>query len=671
MARGIWGRGTWSMWSLFWRTKDDAPEPVVVEESRLTEAPSSGAKRKGGGSGAKRDPSQSVIKRIGLALTSGGGGGRNFESPEDFTFDDITNTYNREGYVRQAIDKYIELMFKAGWDFVGKNSNAVEYVRMRFKLMAEASQIPTQQLFIEVAEDLVKYHNVFIAKKRDADPIYFGGLAVVGVGDRDPVAAYFPLNVSTMQVQRDQYGTVKAWQQQVQGQGQPKRFRPEDIVHYYYKREKGKAFGYPFLVPALDDIRALRQMEENILRLVYRNLHPLWHIKVGLDKPEMYAEPEEVEQVRQATENMDPEGGFVTNERVSIASIASNQIIDAKEYLKHFEQRVFTDLGVSELMMGRGNTANRSTGDNLSGEFTDRCKAFQRVQEIFTNDFMINEILLEGGFDPIMNPDDAVHFKFYEIDTDSQIKKENQAVFLYEHNAISEDEMRTLLGRDPVDDGEGRAKMHLNVVTIPELEVQAEIKAAQAAATGGAGGSKTPSSTKKKAATDNKTKPTNQHGTKSSPKKATNSLHAAYLREMHGRYTEFNEAVLSLIDQYNTYVPVESTLVAINLQKEIMSKMSGAVAYIRQELLNTTSKFFGEEVTSEVEIPLRRMVKDIHEKVVAAMVDPDTKRGREDIAEVTQALFDVFLDRLGAIATKTYDLYVTKKEVADDEENEA
>ncbi|WP_421019330.1 hypothetical protein, partial [Klebsiella pneumoniae] len=81
----------------------------------------------------------------------------------------------------------------------------------------------------------------------------------------------------------------------------------------------------------------------------------------------------------------------------NISSIASNQIIDAKEYLKHFEQRAFTVLGVSELMMGRGGTASRSTGDNLSSDFKDRIKAMQKVMATFVNEFMVKEILMEGG----------------------------------------------------------------------------------------------------------------------------------------------------------------------------------------------------------------------------------------------------------------------------------
>lgn len=654
MARGIFTRGRWSQIMKMWADDgDDEQTSVIVDEStRLNEAPASPAPTGGtGGGGVKRDPKMTIIKRIGLAFT---GGGSDFEDPE-FTFDDITNAYNAEAYVRQALDKYVELMFKAGYDFVGKNPNAVEYIKMRFALMAESTQIPTMQLLVEMAEDIVKFSNVVLVKARAQDANIFAGLNVQGLSGMQPVAGYFPLNMGTLKVKRDQYGTIKQWQQEAGSGGSTKNYKADDIVHIYYKREKGRAFGTPFLVSAMDDIRALRQVEESVLRLVYRNLHPLWHIKVGLPDEGQGADSEEVEKVQAQVENMDVEGGLITTERVNVSAISSNQIIDAKEYLKHFEQRAFTGLGVSELMMGRGNTANRSTGDNLSGEFTDRVKAFQRILETFINDMMIKEILMEGGFDPVLVPDDAVNFTFKEIDFDSLIKKENQAVFLYEHNAISEDEMRTLLGRDPVEDGDVRSKMHLQLVTIATLEAEAALAPTPAGTTGGGAASK--SQTKKKAATDNKTKPANQSGVKSSPKKATNKNQqfAMLLKDMYNEYSLLNEAVNKLV---------------IKHYKEggdnHLRTIGGAVAYAENQCMEILRDTVGEEATDVVRVPVKRMFLNIRDQLAEAF----DMRGSEALshtAEITQIVFDLFRDRLQAIVTKAFDTHANQeKEVEGD-----
>lgn len=616
------------LWSSIGRTESSA---VTNESIRLGEAPVGSAPATGGGKSGSRDPKLSIIKRIGLAFS---GTSSDFEDPE-FSFDDITNAYNAESFVRQAFDKYIEAMFKAGFEFVGKDPNAVEYVKMRFALMAEATQIPTRQLFIDIAEDLVKFSNVVIAKQRQADPVVFAGLNVQGLSGMNPVAGYFPLNLGTLKIKRDQFGTVKGWQQEAGSGGNTKTYKPDDIVHIYYKREKGRAFGTPFLVPALDDIRAFRQIEESVLRLVYRNLHPMWHIKVGIaGVDELGADETEVALAQSAIEGMDVEGGLVTNERVEIKPIAANQIIDAKEYLKHFEQRVFTALGVSELLMGRGNTANRSTGDNLYGEFADRAKAFQQVMEVFVNDMMVKEILMEGGYDPVMNPDQGVEFTFNEIDFDSQIKKQNQAVFLYEHEAITEDEMRYLLGRDPVQDGDERSKMHLTMVTLAAMEAEAAL--APAPTTGSAAAS----SQKKKAETDNKTKPTNQHGTKSSPKKNTNSSDSVVIHEINEEYGMLRESITKLVASYYS-----------SSDEKHLQTMSGALAYTEGRIIDQFTLHYSQEAAEQMKLPLKRMFLNLRDHVEEAL-NMEGDHALSHTQELTQTVFDIFADRLAAIAEK-------------------
>lgn len=636
MARGVGSRSRWSLFKLTFRDWLSSPnEPLVTEESfSLGEATSTGVS----GGGGKRDPKMSIIKKVGLAML-GSGGGKDFE-PADWDFNEITNAYNTEAYVRQAVDKYIEMMFKADWKWVGKNPAAVEYISMRFKLMAEATQIPTNQLFIEIAEDLVKYCNVAIAKARAKDALPFQGLNVLGVGDQMPIAGYFPLNLASLSVKRDKFGVVKSWQQEMEGQDKPVTFKAEDLVHIYYKREKGRAFGTPWLLPALEDIRSLRQIEENVLRLVYRNLHPMWHIQVGGTEEGMSGEDDEVDAVRAEIENMDVEGGLVTTERVKVTAIASNQALDAAPYLKYFEQRVFTAMGVSEMMMGRGATASRSTGDNMSGEFRDRIKALQRVMSTFVNEKMIKEILMEGGFDPVLNVDDAVNFTFNEIDMDAQIKAENQAVFLYEHNAISEAEMRELLGRDPIEDGEIRAGMHLEVVTIAQLAAAAQLAPTPVAGTGASA-----SGGAKKKETDNKNKPANQHGVKSSPKKATNS-NPRYLRAMFNEYKTLNDAVNVLIERH--YTSESDTHL-----KTIM----GAFDYTEGRLLDVSTQHFNEDVVEELRIPIQRLTESLRTQVVNTINSMESSEAKE----VAQATFDVFTDTLSVITQKAFDVFESQE----------
>lgn len=591
----------------------------ATEDVTLTEAPS-------GGGGVKRNPSETLVKKVGLAMDVGSS--REYQAP-DFDLAAISNAYDSESYVRQAFDKYIESMFKAGWDLVGKNQNAVDYLRLRLKLMAEMTEIPTDQLFIEIAEDLVKYSNVIVLKARDKQGLLGGantGVNVQGIGDQEPVAGYFPINVTTISVLRDKNGAIKGWQQEVEGEDKPVKFKSTDVVHFYYKREKGRAFGTPFLLSALDDIRALRQLEETVLRLTYRSLHPLLHVQVGSEG--LPGQPGEVEIVRDEFENMDLEAALVTSERVKVDSVKSD-VIDANNYMKYFEQRVFTGLGVSEMMMGRGATASRSTGDNLSSEFLDRVKAFQKVMAIFVDEFMIQELLMEGGFDPVLNPDDDVDFVFKEIDVDAKIKAENHAIYQYEHNAITESEMRSLIGRDPITD---RAEMFMNLVTIPT----ATAKSANTEETG-------------TAATDNKNKPTNQHGTKPSPKAKESDT------ALRQRYTEsldrvYESAQQRIMESVGDYLKTEDGVILTRLAEDIRE--------VEQDLFTTFERYLGIDYAKPFTIHLNRLCQQLHHEVIETVTGMKGEQKEARVFETLGGVHEVHSMRLQDIADKAYANYL-------------
>lgn len=418
------------------------------------------------GGGAGRELASEFVKKV----TYKENNDTDFEDP-DFDLEDIQNGYNTDSYIRQGVDKYVDQIFKEGYSFFGTDSNAVDYLKLRLAYIAEASNTPTNQLLMDIAEDVVKYGNCMIVKARNSDPNALPqGTSVTGLYGKDPIVGYFCTNPVTMKCKRDEFGTVTEWQQDNDGGTQT--FAPEDVVHFYYKREKGNAYGTSFLIPVLDDVRALRQAEENVLKMMYRNIYPFYHIAVGTE--DATGTSKEVDQLKEALDGMDVEGGLVTTERVQIKPIASDKVIDAEPYLKYMEARVFSGMGIPEIMFGRGNTANRSTGDNMTSEMADRIRAICRVIEMFFNSFIIKELLMEGGYDPVLNPDQAVEFKFNDNEVDVMIKKEVHAIYKYEHNAITEDEMRDELGMDPIPDGE-REKMFVELITRENLRVEAEL----------------------------------------------------------------------------------------------------------------------------------------------------------------------------------------------------
>lgn len=410
----------------------------------------------------KNDPDKFKIKRAGLVFSKSAGTShtRNFEEP-DFDLAEIDAAYNTDSYIRQALDKYTDLIFSAGWAFSGRNQNALDYIKMRMQAIAEATQNPLEQFLLEIAEDLVKYSNVFIIKARAANNYqYPAGLTVTGIGKLKPVAGYFVLAPTTISVARDNTGLIQGYKQKVTGA--EIEIKPADMIHFHWKRERGQIFGNPFLFSVLDDVKILRQVEEDVIKLIYRHLFPLIVYKVGTDKPGYEATQDEIDEVTETINNMPLDSALVIPERHNIDIVAIDEaVMDVNDYLKYFRSRVFTGLGVSDTIMGISNTSNRATADNLTQQMNDRIKAIQKTFSQFFEHYVINELLMEGGFDPISNIDDQVYFEFNEIDLESKTKVENQIIQKWLNNLITFEEARQELSYEAALD---ESRLYANVI---------------------------------------------------------------------------------------------------------------------------------------------------------------------------------------------------------------
>ena len=571
------------------------------------------------GGGAGRELASEFVKRV----TYKENNDTDFEDP-DFDLEDIQNGYNTDSYIRQGVDKYVDQIFKEGYSFYGTDANAVEYLKLRLSYIAEASNTPTNQLLMDIAEDIVKYGNCMVVKARSNDPNALPqGTTVTGLYGKDPVVGYFCANPVTMKCKRDEFGTITEWQQDNDGGTQT--FAPEDVVHFYYKREKGNAYGTSFLIPVLDDVRALRQAEENVLKMMYRNIYPFYHVAVGTE--EQTGTTREVEELKAAIDGMDVEGGLVTTERVKITPIASDKVIDAEPYLRYMESRVFSGMGIPEIMFGRGNTANRSTGDNMTSEMADRIRAMCRVIEMFFNSFIIKELLMEGGYDPVLNPDQAVEFRFNDNDVDVMIKKQVHAIYKYEHNAITEDEMRDELGMDPIPDGD-RAKLFVELITRETLRVQAELNTQVAKATATQTGT---------AETNNKQK--NQGGKSSGGsgnKKSSNQSKNSIEPQSIGLIKDSIDNMENSIDNYIKECFDTNTQIT---QAKLMEKVVACNKEIMYIISRGSNSAAVEDISTRMAKLSTNLLNQIHTDMIGVNTWANTESSVIDIIDVRVSIY--------------------------------
>ncbi len=430
--------------------------------------------------------------------------GDTYELPP-FDFDRIIQAIDTDSYAKQATSKYKELFWKEGWNVVSENSVARGYLLQRVDFMEVAMKKSFQDFLVDVADQLVKFGNVFIAKSRGPLQEYFPG-RLYPPENKNPVIGYYIIPTERVEIMRNKNNKVLWYRQRTDMTGlgstdQSPRWNADDVIHISSDRKPGRVFGTPFMVSAMDDIIALRQIEEDIQNLVHRELFPLYKFKVGTD--DQPATDEELDKAANEIEGLRSEGALIMSNRHDVDVLGANgNALDASKYLDHFKERVAIGLGVYPHHLGMTSNASQAMTDRLDIALYDKIKEYQRKFEDAMRLHIFNELLLEGGFDPYTNPEfdgtsDRCYFKFNEIDSDTEVKKGAYII------------QKVLAGIQTVP--EGRLELGMK----PEMDLGAISPNANSGLSTGASKNAEPKNNRK--GSDNVIRPANQYGTKTSP----------------------------------------------------------------------------------------------------------------------------------------------------------
>lgn len=478
----------------------------------------------------KFDPKNVVVLRKAFPInpqtvTARTGGNQVQQTYDLATIDRFVDS---ESIVFQTFAKISEKATNSGWTIACKDLEVVTYLKQRLVEIAIVSGKPTEILVREILDDLIKYSNCFLYKVRDAENS--SGNPIKNAAGLDPISTYLRLDPTTVAPERDDKGNVKRYVVAPTVQGgtgggntKPKTVRVEDMVHIYCFKYERNNIGEPYVWPALDDIRVLRKIEENVELLIHQHLFPLYQYIIGNKDHE--SEPEEIEKIASDIENMPTEGGFVTpwHHKIEVLG-AQGEAIQVEKYIEHFQNRVLMGLGIGEVSYGLSGGASRASSETMYNSLTEKAKFYQKVLSCFFDEYIIKELLQEGGYETY-DQANVIEAKlvFAEIDIDNKIKKENQLVQLFLNNAITYDEFRQGLGYEVLDtESDDAQKLFFNLFGPAKLQTYeveiANIGAAarvQKAASSGAN--------------SNAVRPANQHGTKSGPGRTRDGMESAII----------------------------------------------------------------------------------------------------------------------------------------------
>ena len=364
----------------------------------------------------------------------------NAQNPGARSYDlaQIKNAVLTDSYLAVAVRKFSQLITKAGYQIKSKNEDAANYINDRLKVIEFRTKIPFYTLITSIARDLYTYSNSYIIKTRDNNTEKFG-LKAEKFFSGGAISGLFLADPASVTIRRNEAGAIDVY---VINQ---EEYSPNDVIHLYIDKMNNADYGTSRIYSALEDVTMLRKAEGLVMTILYRFAIPVLHIKVGNTAEGQYATQKEINDARDAFQEMPNDGFIVTNERTEIQAITPNmQANQLLKFLEYLELRVFSALNASKSSMGRG--GGQSSADNTEALMHDEVRAFQNVITNFIEKYLFTELLLEGGFNPLLNKDDYVSFAFNEVSIDTKIKLESNTIQKYQGNVITLEEARRELG---------------------------------------------------------------------------------------------------------------------------------------------------------------------------------------------------------------------------------
>lgn len=643
---------------MFWKKKNNVDEQIVVKEAGGSTS----------GQITNANLKNFVIKAIGFINSEGN---NDFESPE-YDLSEIKDAINGDSYIKIAIAKYSQLVFKAGYSIVSENDAAAEYVRGRLRMMSFMTGTPIDILFQQTTDDLIAYSNAFWIKSRQK-MTNIGGLQAKGILGTDPVCGYYRVDPATVTIKRDKNGTIKQYQQEAGNN--KKTFKPEDVVHFYIDKPGGAAYGTPRIVAALEDVKLLRKIEGNILNLIYRFSIPIYQMKIGIPEAGFMATDQEIKEAKKEVEKMANDGVLVTNERTEFKAIgAEGEALDATGYLTYFENRVFSALNASASMMGRGGA--KQDADSMEEQIHNTVKFIQYSFSTMLRELVFNELLLEGGMNPIMNESDITYFQFNEINNETRVKMETHALNLFQGNAITFDEARKRIGlrADNVDE----SRLFANMIQQPNAIALVQAKTGNSATSNSSDGTvSTGTGSEKKSggkingSTKNTIQPQNQHGVgNANIKEADNNIKQIQIEEnekqnnLKKNLTDYKKNFKQV---YNKYIAARNDIcehgkmskakLAI-ARDSIVRELNDFIMLKSQEGINKAIKDSGKNDVILKKISVRELTDSVKRTMTGIFDDVSKKLKRAKDKKEKEAAFDSLEYRVrflcDHIASKSY-----------------
>lgn len=368
----------------------------------------------------------------------------------EYDFAEINRIIDTESLVSFVFSKKKALILKDKPIYKSLRDDNVEYILKRITEIEYVSGITFYNLLETIVESLVNYNNAFILINRNE--FSSSGLSVDG---KPPIASLHVLSPTRLRPIVNMVGETTGYTYNSRGSHSYINIPATDVYHIYRDKKIDVSVGTPLLESVKDDILSLRQIEESIERLIYKNASPLIHAKVGSEKFPAGVLPDgttELDYYANTISHMEDEGGLVTSHRVDLKLLGAESVaLRIREYVDYYKARVLSGLRASTLDIGQSGTISTGAAAYVSTILRDDVEAYQRILERFFTTRLFNDLLLESPTYKGKNrvpANEEVAMGLVNPDKNAQIKYESHLANLVRFGLLTPEEFGRETGRD-------------------------------------------------------------------------------------------------------------------------------------------------------------------------------------------------------------------------------
>jgi len=311
------------------------------------------------------------------------------EHPFDFKV--IEGLYKKFGFITGVVDKYVDFVVGAGYDF--KIINEVDN-----EVKERAEIIINDFLYDSDFDTLMRaWVKEGLLKGNGFLEFSFKGSKIDGMK---------LLNANSMYVKRDKKGKIEKYNQIIGGFSKIAlsdedviEFKPEEIAHLKLNSIGSDAYGLGIIYPGENTINNIIGCEKDMHMLVSRKANVPYHVQIGDIASKRFPSDAAITGFGQKLEWLHNKHEWVTGPDINIKTVDFGNVgekFDAP--LKYDTDMLFFTFQVPEVLMGRGSIPEGLAQVQMEA-FMMRVQSIQAEIEKIVEKQIIKKVLLSNGID--------------------------------------------------------------------------------------------------------------------------------------------------------------------------------------------------------------------------------------------------------------------------------